>query len=464
MIDGLARRVLTPAHGLLLAALLLAAGCNGGSSGGGLGGIAGVPSRTPTADPANATATATPPLTSPVPASPPPTITATARPVPSPSATVSPTETARSCDDPSAAARLRPSVVRIEAGGGMGTGMVAGPNLILTAEHVVSDVRNVELTLADGRLVSADVVLRRPDLDLALLRAALPGLPKVGWGDEGALRPGQPLLALGYARDIPGEPSLTGGRFSARRQDGGVTLIQTDTALNPGNSGGPLFNQCGEVVGIVSFRLADAQGISFAVAGSHARALINGPIPSAAPAPTSAPTPAPTPRAATPPPQTAATATPTPTTRSIVVVKQYGAAVRASPSSDAPIIAMAPCGARLGVLGAQSGWTRVALDGQREGWMGDFRIADAANPPAFDCSSAVTFRPNDAVVTRVQTGCLSLRDQPSRSGAILRCVENGTRYTIVNGPIEVNGEDWFQVTNPTLGTGWVLAQFLLPGR
>ena len=223
----------------------------------------------------------------------------------SPTPTV--TATARACDDPTAAARVRPSVVRIEAGRGMGTGVVVAPDLVITAEHVVETVQSVRLALADGRTTTATVLARRPQQDLALLRAATTGLTPAAWGDDRALRPGQPLLALGFALGIPGEPSLTGGRFSARRAERGVDLIQTDAPLNPGNSGGPIFTQCGEVVGIVSFGLVEGQGLNFAVAARHARELAANPTAGPSSSPTTSPSTSP--RASSPTPARTATAT-----------------------------------------------------------------------------------------------------------------------------------------------------------
>jgi S1-C subfamily serine protease len=221
-------------------------------------------------------------------------MTQTATPAASPSPSGS---AARTCDDPSAAARIRPSVVRIEAGRDMGTGVIVAPDLVITAEHVVETVQSVRLALADGRTAAATVLARRPQQDLALLRVSASGLIPAAWGDDRALRPGQPLLALGFALDIPGEPSLTGGRFSAHRTEKGVDLIQTDAPLNPGNSGGPIFTQCGEVVGIVSFGLVEGQGLNFAVAARHARELAANPTAAASSSPvasTRTPSPAPT--------------------------------------------------------------------------------------------------------------------------------------------------------------------------
>jgi S1-C subfamily serine protease len=238
-------------------------------------------------------------------------LTATASATAAPSATPAPTPTGaaatRTCDDPTATARVRPSVVRIEAGRGMGTGVIVAPDLVITAEHVVETVQSVRLALADGRTTSATVLARRPQQDLALLRAATTGLTPAAWGDDRALRPGQPLLALGFALDIPGEPSLTGGRFSAHRTEKGVDLIQTDAPLNPGNSGGPIFTQCGEVVGIVSFGLVEGQGLNFAVAARHARELAANPNAGTSPSPSASP------RSPSPTPQRTLTPTRTPT-------------------------------------------------------------------------------------------------------------------------------------------------------
>jgi len=147
---------------------------------------------------------------------------------------------------------------------------VAADGFILTANHVVASERTAAVTLADARVVIAQVIGRREDQDLAVLRAPVSGLTPVAWGDDRALQPGQRLLALGYAKDLPGEPSLTGGSFSARRSGAFIRLqadiVQTDTTLNPGNSGGPLFTNCGEVIGVVQSARTQAVGLNFAVA------------------------------------------------------------------------------------------------------------------------------------------------------------------------------------------------------
>lgn len=143
------------------------------------------------------------------------------------------------------------------------------------------------VTLADHRVLTG-VVLDRDDFrDLARVSIEPTGLLLAQFGDEYALRIGEPLLAWGYARSLPGEPSFTTGSFSTHRRLDGVEHVQTDTALNPGNSGGPLFNLCGEVIGLVVSGLPDAEGLNFAVSASEVAGFLREgrPPSSAAPAP-----------------------------------------------------------------------------------------------------------------------------------------------------------------------------------
>jgi len=100
------------------------------------------------------------------------------------------------------------------------------------------------------------------------------GLTAAKWAPEGSVRPGSRLLAWGYALGISGEPTLTTGAYSGERALESVTFIQTDTPLNFGNSGGPLFNPCGEVVEIVSWGLSNAPGLNFAVSGQDAQDFV----------------------------------------------------------------------------------------------------------------------------------------------------------------------------------------------
>jgi len=149
--------------------------------------------------------------------------------------------------------------------------------------------------------------------------------------------------------------------------------------------------------------------------------------------------------------------------KSVVVIERFGAALRLTPSSTAAVYVVAACGEQLPVVAIGNGWYQVHTP-TGDLWVGGARVADAANPPAYDCSGAVTFQTNDQVVTSVPSGCLSLRETPATDAPYVYCVDNGHRYVIVNGPIAADGEDWFQVTSASTGSGWVIARYLLPAQ
>jgi serine protease Do len=194
------------------------------------------------------------------------------------------------------AGRMLPSVVYIEVefqptfrgvtATGIGSGFVYSPDgYIVTNNHMVEGATGIKVSLADGSTYDAELVGRDSDMDLAVLKIDISGLPSAALGTSADLVVGELAVAIGSPEGF--EQSVTSGIISALGRDIFIPpdgpdlrdLIQTDAAINPGNSGGPLCNGLGEVIGINTAIVSESggyDGIGFAIPIDDALPVIEG--------------------------------------------------------------------------------------------------------------------------------------------------------------------------------------------
>ena len=165
---------------------------------------------------------------------------------------------------------------------GSGTGIIiSNDGYIVTNYHVIQNTSDIEVSLSDGRNYSAEIVGLDVLTDLAVIKIEADNLSTIKFGESGVLRPGDWVFTIGNALGLRGGPSVTFGIISGvgrtvQTERGDLyDMIQTDAAINQGNSGGPLVNHKGEVIGINTAVYSGAQGIGFSVSSSVAQPVIN---------------------------------------------------------------------------------------------------------------------------------------------------------------------------------------------
>lgn len=172
--------------------------------------------------------------------------------------------------------RAAPAVVLIATPTATGSAFFVASDRLITNAHVVGPHPTVTLRFSDGQEGAAEVLNRSEDLDLAVLRLqggrSAPAILPLAAGS--CVRTGQEVVAIGSPHGM--QNSVTRGIVSGQRQFGRATLVQTDAALHPGNSGGPLLDRTGTAIGIATSGVQDGPGLNFAVSAEHARALLEG--------------------------------------------------------------------------------------------------------------------------------------------------------------------------------------------
>jgi hypothetical protein len=188
--------------------------------------------------------------------------------------------------------RVMPAVITVKTAASRGSGFFIAPDTVITNVHVVGGASSVTIVREQGRTSDARVETADPRYDIAVLKVWNPAADQatIAMGSVANARVGEEVIAigtpLGFLRN-----TVSRGIISALREADGATLVQTDAAINPGNSGGPLLDRRGVAIGVIRAGYQGRDGLSFAVAIDHARAVVDrrsGPAPSAAAPPSDA--------------------------------------------------------------------------------------------------------------------------------------------------------------------------------
>jgi S1-C subfamily serine protease len=173
--------------------------------------------------------------------------------------------------------RVSPAVVTIQASSGRGSGFFVASDTILTNVHVVTSDASVSVRRSDGSTTPARVDAQSAPYDIAVLKVSnpVPNQAFIALGSVSTTRVGQEVIAIGTPLGFL-ETTVSRGIVSALRDVDGATMIQTDAAINPGNSGGPLLDRAGTAIGVIKSGYNGRNGLSFAVAIDHARAVLAG--------------------------------------------------------------------------------------------------------------------------------------------------------------------------------------------
>jgi S1-C subfamily serine protease len=170
-----------------------------------------------------------------------------------------------------------PAIVTVETSTGRGSAFFVQHDTLITNVHVVQNDAYVTLRRMDGTTTNARVQNKAPTFDIAVLKVAnaAPTQTYLPLGSQNQLKPGQEVIVIGSALGTL-QNSVSRGVVSGLRRSGGVTLVQTDAAANPGNSGGPMLDKNGRVVGVTTAGYREAQGVNFAVSVDHVKDILDG--------------------------------------------------------------------------------------------------------------------------------------------------------------------------------------------